>query len=53
VPPERIFSNAVGADDFIADNASDRGRALNRRVEVLLMKDGVPLAFEFPARATR
>jgi hypothetical protein len=40
----RIFSSGVGADDYIADNASERGRALNRRVEVLLLKNGQPMA---------
>jgi hypothetical protein len=53
VPPARIFSNAVGADDFIADNDTDHGRALNRRVEVLLMKNGAPLAFESIGRGAR
>lgn len=53
VPPARIFSNAVGADDFIADNDTDRGRALNRRVEVLLMRDGAPLSFESIGRGAR
>lgn len=45
IAPERILSRAVGADEYIADNLSDRGRALNRRVEILLLKDGQPLAF--------
>jgi hypothetical protein len=40
----RIFSSAVGADEYIADNASERGRALNRRVEVLLLRNGEPMA---------
>ena len=53
IPAERIFSNAVGADAYIADNASERGRALNRRVEVLLLRNGVPLSFGGEARAMR
>ncbi|MBA3477410.1 MAG: OmpA family protein [Lautropia sp.] len=53
IPPDRILSRAVGADEYLADNASDRGRALNRRAEVLLLKNGEPLAFGMPARAIR
>ena len=53
IPPNRIFSSAVGADEYIADNASERGRALNRRVEVLLLRDGAPMALGGPARAIR
>jgi outer membrane protein OmpA-like peptidoglycan-associated protein len=53
VPAARIISHAVGADEYIADNASERGRALNRRVEVLLLRDGEPLSLGGPARATR
>jgi hypothetical protein len=47
----RIFSSAVGADEYIADNASERGRALNRRVEVLLLRNGEPMALGGAARA--
>lgn len=53
IPPERIFSSGVGADEYIADNASERGRALNRRVEVLLLRNGVPLPLGGAARAMR
>ena len=53
IPPERIVSSAVGAEEFIADNASDQGRALNRRVEVLLLRNGVPLAFAPEPRMIR
>ena len=53
IPGDRIFSSAVGADDYIADNGSVKGRALNRRAEVLLLRNGVPLVFEDAARATR
>ena len=45
IPGDRLFRSAVGAADFVADNESDRGRALNRRVEVLLLRNGAPLAF--------
>jgi flagellar motor protein MotB len=53
IPAERIFTSAVGADDYIADNASERGRGLNRRVEVLLLKNGMPLPFSGGAQAAR
>ena len=53
VPGERIVSSAVGAAEYIADNTSEKGRALNRRVEVLLLRNGVPLAFGAAARAMR
>ena len=53
IPPERIVSSAVGAEEFIADNASDQGRALNRRAEVLLLRNGVPLAFASEPRVVR
>ena len=43
--PDRIFSGGIGAADYIADNATEKGRALNRRVEVVLLRDGRPLAF--------
>lgn len=45
IPGDRLFRSAVGAADFVADNQSDRGRALNRRVEVQLLRNGMPLAF--------
>jgi hypothetical protein len=45
VAPDRIFSGCIGAADYIADNATEKGRALNRRVEVVLLRDGRPLAF--------
>lgn len=53
IPADRIVSRAVGADDYIADNTSERGRALNRRAEVVLLKNGEPLAFATPVRAVR
>ena len=53
IPSSRIFSSAVGADEYIADNASERGRALNRRVEVLLLRDGAPMPLSGPTRAMR
>ena len=43
----------MGAEEFIADNASDTGRALNRRVEVLLLRNGLPLAFGPEVRLVR
>lgn len=42
VDPMRIELDAV-VDDFIADNESDRGRAMNRRAEVRLFRNGRPL----------
>jgi hypothetical protein len=45
VSPARIFSSGIGAADYIADNASEKGRALNRRVEVVLLREGRPLEF--------
>jgi flagellar motor protein MotB len=53
VPRERIVSNAIGAEEYIADNTSDRGRALNRRAEVLLMRSGRPLALGPEQRLAR
>lgn len=53
VPGGRMVSSAVGAAEYIADNTSEKGRALNRRVEVLLLRNGVPLAFGAEARAMR
>ncbi|MGE0312493.1 MAG: OmpA family protein [Lautropia sp.] len=41
----RIVVDAVAGDAFLADNASDRGRALNRRAEIVLIRDGRPLIF--------
>ncbi len=43
IEPARIEVAAVAADAFIADNDTDRGRALNRRAEVQLLRDGRPL----------
>jgi hypothetical protein len=53
IPADRIFSSAAGAAGFIADNASEKGRALNRRVEVLLLRNGQPLVFGGAMRAAR
>jgi hypothetical protein len=53
VPAGRIVSSAIGAEEFIADNASDSGRALNRRVEVLLLRNGQPIAFGPDPRPVR
>jgi hypothetical protein len=53
IPAGRIFSSAVGADEYLADNASERGRALNRRVEVLLLRNRTPMLLGGPSRALR
>lgn len=45
VSPARIEVGAIAADDYLADNETDRGRALNRRAEILLLRDGRPLRF--------
>jgi len=34
MPPQRVFSAAFGAEQPVASNADERGRALNRRVEM-------------------
>ncbi len=39
-PTERLTVEGLGEDDPIADNTTPEGRALNRRVEVLLAKEG-------------
>jgi len=49
IPASRIFSSAIGADEYLADNASERGRALNRRVEVLLLRNGAPVSLSGPS----
>ncbi|HMN81116.1 MAG TPA: OmpA family protein [Burkholderiaceae bacterium] len=38
VPAERIFVSWSGNARYLADNATERGRAMNRRVEVLFVK---------------
>ena len=43
IQANRIVINAVASDEFIADNATDRGRALNRRAEVVLIRGGRPM----------
>lgn len=42
VDPMRIELDAI-VDDFIADNESARGRAMNRRAEIQLLRGGRPL----------
>lgn len=42
VDPMRIELDAI-VDEFIADNESARGRAMNRRAEIQLLRDGRPL----------
>lgn len=37
-PPERILVGGRGATDFLAENTSEKGRALNRRVEIQLIQ---------------
>ncbi len=39
----RIVVDAVAADEYIAGNDSDRGRAMNRRAEIVLVRDGRPM----------
>ncbi len=34
MPPQRVFSAAFGAEQPVASNADEQGRALNRRVEM-------------------
>lgn len=34
MPPQRVFSAAFGAEQPVASNADEQGRALNRRVEI-------------------
>ena len=34
MPPQRVFSAAFGAEQPVASNADEKGRALNRRVEM-------------------
>jgi len=34
MPPQRVFSVAFGAEQPVASNADEQGRALNRRVEI-------------------
>lgn len=41
VPPERIYVASVGNSRFLGDNATEAGRAMNRRVEVLFVKEAV------------
>ena len=38
VPADRILVQWNGATDFLAENSSDKGRALNRRVEVKMIQ---------------
>ena len=38
--PTRITVEGKGEADPIGDNATDDGRALNRRVEILLAREG-------------
>lgn len=38
IPPERIFVSWHGAGRYLADNATEQGRAMNRRVEVLFVR---------------
>ena len=34
MPPQRVFSAAFGAEQPVASNTDEKGRALNRRVEM-------------------
>lgn len=42
MPPQRVFSAAFGAEQPVASNAEEQGRALNRRVEMAPVPRAVP-----------
>ena len=44
VEPTRIVAQGYGKEYPVADNASDSGRAQNRRVEVTISNDNQPVA---------
>lgn len=44
VGPERIVSQGYGKEYPVADNTSNSGRAMNRRVEVTISNDNQPVA---------
>jgi len=39
IPPARLTFEGVGADEPVADNATEAGRRLNRRVELFILED--------------
>jgi flagellar motor protein MotB len=42
MPRERVFSAAFGAEQPVASNADEKGRALNRRVEMAPVPRAAP-----------
>ncbi|MDP2406185.1 MAG: OmpA family protein [Hydrogenophaga sp.] len=56
MPRQRVFSAAFGAEQPVASNADEKGRALNRRVEMAPVPRAAPTAStaapEQPAQAT-
>jgi len=42
MPASRVFAAAFGAEQPVASNQSDSGRALNRRVEMAPVPKGAP-----------
>lgn len=54
IKPERLSVFGYGPDRPVADNSTETGRALNRRVSVLLVKDGednLPITDQTGARS--
>jgi outer membrane protein OmpA-like peptidoglycan-associated protein len=42
MPASRVFAAAFGAEQPVASNQNDSGRALNRRVEMAPVPKGAP-----------
>jgi outer membrane protein OmpA-like peptidoglycan-associated protein len=42
MPTDRVFAAAFGAEQPVASNASEEGRALNRRVEMAPVPKAAP-----------
>lgn len=43
VASPRVVIDAVAGEEFLAGNDTDKGRALNRRAEIVLIKGGRPM----------